>query len=323
MRKLSFMFDLRRVRTLREVASRGTISAAADALHLTPSAASQQLAALEKEVGRPLLEPAGRSVRLTPAARLLLRRADSIFAELERLDADFAAAERGAAGTLRVGSFSTGVTALVAPAAAAVLAQRPLLDLHVAEDEPGRGLDLLDQHELDLVISMESIHAPRPDDPRYVREDLLDDPMDAVLPAEHILLDGRAGAADPVPLAALALEPFVMPPEDWSCADVLRGGCQVAGFTPRAAHRAGDWAAGLALVRAGLGVAMLPRMAEIVAPEGVVVVPVDPAPTRHIIAITRRGGQDHPVVSAMLAELRAVAARRTRPPEPVAAGRVA
>lgn len=313
------MFDLRRVRMLREVASRGTISAAADALHLTPSAASQQLAALEKEVGRPLLEPAGRSVRLTPAARLLLRRADSIFAEIERLDADFAAAERGAAGTLRVGSFATGVIALVAPAAAAVLAERPALDVHVAEDEPGRGLDLLDRHELDLIISMESIHAPRPDDPRYEREDLLDDPMDAVLPVDHPLLRGRDGAHDALPLAALALESFVMPPEHWSCAEVLRGGCQVAGFTPRAAHSAGDWAAGLALVRAGLGVAMLPRMAEIVPPDGVVVVPVDPAPVRHIIAVTRRGAQDHPVVSAMLTELRAVAARRTRRPEPVAA----
>lgn len=313
------MFDLRRVRMLREVASRGTISAAADALHLTPSAASQQLAALEKEVGRPLLEPAGRSVRLTPAARLLLRRADSIFAEIERLDADFAAAERGAAGTLRVGSFATGVIALVAPAAAAVLAERPALDVHVAEDEPGRGLDLLDRHELDLIISMESIHAPRPDDPRYEREDLLDDPMDAVLPVDHPLLRGRDGAHDALPLAALALEPFVMPPEHWSCAEVLRGGCQVAGFTPRAAHSAGDWAAGLALVRAGLGVAMLPRMAEIVPPDGVVVVPVDPAPVRHIIAVTRRGAQDHPVVSAMLTELRAVAARRTQRPEPVTA----
>lgn len=313
------MFDLRRVRMLREVASRGTISAAADALHLTPSAASQQLAALEKEVGRPLLEPAGRSVRLTPAARLLLRRADSIFAEIERLDADFAAAERGAAGTLRVGSFATGVIALVAPAAAAVLAERPALDVHVAEDEPGRGLDLLDRHELDLIISMESIHAPRPDDPRYEREDLLDDPMDAVLPVDHPLLRGRDGAHDALPLAALALESFVMPPEHWSCAEVLRGGCQVAGFTPRAAHSAGDWAAGLALVRAGLGVAMLPRMAEIVPPDGVVVVPVDPAPVRHIIAVTRRGAQDHPVVSAMLTELRAVAARRTQRPEPVAA----
>lgn len=295
---------------LREVAARGTISAAAEALHLTPSAASQQLAALEKEIGRPLLEPAGRSVRLTPAARVLLRRADRIFVELERLDADLAAADEGAAGMLRIGSFASGVVALVAPAAAELREQRPGLELRVADVEAVRGLELLGRHELDLLVTMESAHAPRPGDPRFAREELLADPMDAVLPAGHRLIAGRARPAAAIPLAALASEPFVMPPAAWSCADVLIAGCQAAGFTPQAVHRAGDWAAGLALVRAGLGVAMLPRMAEIALPAGVAAVAVEPAPVRHILAVTRRGAQAHPAVGAVLGELRSVAGRR-------------
>jgi len=310
-RKLIYMVDLRRLRTLREVAARGTIAAAAEALHLTPSAASQQLAALEREIGHPLLEPAGRSVRLTPAATVLLRRADAIFAELEQLDADLAAEADGTAGTLRVGSFASGIIALVAPSAAGLRAERPDLVLQVIDVEAPHALDLLDRHELDVVVSMESGHAPAPGDPRYARVDLLADPMDVALPAGHRLAE--RDRTTPCPLAALAGEPFVLPPTDWSCEHVVRAGCQAAGFTPRAAHRASDWAAGLALVAAGLGVSMLPRMAELTPPPGVVVVPLDPAPARHVIAITRRGAQDHPAVAAMLTALRTTAAARVGP----------
>lgn len=307
------MVDLRRLRTLREVAARGTIAAAADTLHLTPSAASQQLAALEREVGRPLLEPAGRTVRLTPAAEVLLRRADAIFAELERLDADLAAEADGTAGLLRVGAFASGIIALVAPTAIALREDRPGLRLQVIDVEAPFALEQLDRHELDVVVSMESGHAPAHGDPRYTRLDLLRDPMDVALPADHPLAAGPPG--EPIALASLAGEAFVLPPSDWSCEHVVRAGCTAAGFTPRAAHRASDWAAGLALVGAGLGVSMLPRMAELTPPRDVVIVPLTPAPARHVIAITRRGAQDHPAISAFLNGLRAVAAAREPSPD--------
>lgn len=303
------MVDLRRLRTLREVAARGTIAAAADALHLTPSAASQQLAALEKEIGRPLLEPAGRTVRLTAAAEVLLRRADAIFAELEQLDADLAAEAGGTAGLLRIGSFASGIIALIAPTAVALRDSRPDLRLEVIDVEAPYALEQLDRHELDVVVSMESGHAPAHGDPRYARLDLLSDPMDVALPSTHPLAQGVPG--EPIALGSLAQEAFVLPPSDWSCEHVVRSACTAAGFTPRAAHRASDWAAGLALVGAGLGVSMLPRMAELVPPPGVAVVPLEPAPARHVIAITRRGAQEHPAVSAMLEGLRATAALRT------------
>src|SRR3954463_532134 len=97
-RKIDFMIDLRRLRTLRAVADHGTLAAAADALHLTPSAVSQQLTALEREAGPALREPAGRSVRLTPAAHVLLGHADALFAQLEKLEGELAAQDASPRG---------------------------------------------------------------------------------------------------------------------------------------------------------------------------------------------------------------------------------
>ncbi|MFZ0972847.1 MAG: LysR family transcriptional regulator, partial [Solirubrobacteraceae bacterium] len=107
------MIDLRRLRALRELANRGTIAAAADALYLTPSAVSQQLASLEQQVGQPLLIPNGRTVRLTPAAEAVLGHADAVFSELERMDATLAALAGGERGRVRIGSFATGIVGLV------------------------------------------------------------------------------------------------------------------------------------------------------------------------------------------------------------------
>src|SRR4051794_3908757 len=144
------MIDLRRLRALREVAARGTIAAAADALHLTPSAVSQQLAALEREVGEPLVEPDGRTVRLTPVARVLVRRADEIFAQFESLHSELAEHAGGGRADLRLGSFSTGITRLVAPVARALRETHPGIRLEVTEAEAPGAFDALGRQDLDL-----------------------------------------------------------------------------------------------------------------------------------------------------------------------------
>src|SRR4051794_14390058 len=113
------MLNLGRLRALCEFAERGTISAAADALHLTPSAVSQQISALEREMGERLIEPDGRGVRLTPVGRVLVRGADAVFAEVEALRAEVARHVAGEGADLRVGGFSTALARIVAPAAAA------------------------------------------------------------------------------------------------------------------------------------------------------------------------------------------------------------
>src|SRR3954463_13771848 len=137
---MCFMVDLRRLRALRAVADHGTLAAAADSLHLTPSAVSQQLAALERDVQRPLLEPNGRTVRLTAAARVLLDHADTLFAQLERLEGDLAAGD-DALGEIRVVGFPTALAGLLAPAARTLRAEAPGVTLRILELETPEAAD--------------------------------------------------------------------------------------------------------------------------------------------------------------------------------------
>jgi DNA-binding transcriptional LysR family regulator len=305
-RKMRFMVDIRRLRTLRAVSDHGTLAAAADALHLTPSAVSQQLAALEREVGHALLEPSGRSVRLTPAARVLLEHAHALFAQLERLAGDLAAQDAEPLGEVRVAGFPTALAGLVAPAARELRAGAPRVTLRVLELETPEAVASLLRREHDVILGMECSAAPRRGDARFHREELLSDTLDAVLPVGHPL----AGAAR-VDLAALAGEDWVAPPVGWSCDEVLNAGCRAAGFSPRVAHRAGDWQAVLGLVAAELGVSLVPRLAHSAPPAGVVVVPLTgAAPCRHVFSACRAGAEAGPAVRLLLDALRRVARPR-------------
>jgi DNA-binding transcriptional LysR family regulator len=308
--KLCCMVDIRRLRALRAVADHGTLAAAADALHLTPSAVSQQLAALERETGHRLLEPAGRSVRLTPAAAVLLRHADAVFAQLERLDGDLAAQAAGAAGEVRLAGFPTSLIGLVAPAAARLREDAPAVRLAVTEAETDAGVLLLGRRDVDVIVGMECSAAPRPGDARFHREALLGDVLDAALPVGHPLAGGA-----PVRLTDLAEEGFIAPPVGWSCDEVLSAGCRAAGFSPRVAHRSGDWQAVMALIRAGLGIALIPRLAQQRPPGGVVLLPLAGSPPeRHVFVACRRGAEAAPAVRAVFDALHAVADQATAVP---------
>jgi DNA-binding transcriptional LysR family regulator len=304
------MIDVRRVRALRQLDERGTIAAAAEALHLTPSAVSQQLAALEKEVGQRLLEPDGRRVRLTPAARLVLDHAGPLFAGLERMQADLDAHARGEQGVVRIGSFATAIIDLVAPAAAALATTAPGVRLVVHEAEAPQVFADVGRGDLDVAIGIASPYAPRAGDERFTRFELLRDVLDAAVPDDHPL----AGEAA-VPLAALAGETWISPPVGWQCEAVLTGGCQAAGFVPDVVHRSADFPAALALVRARLGVTLVPRLAQTAPPPGVAIVPLagDDPPARHLFAACRGGAEASPVIAAVVQALADAAARDRRP----------
>lgn len=300
------MVDLRRVRALRELADRGTIAAAADALHLTPSAVSQQLAALEREIGQPLLEPDGRGVRLTPAAHVLLAHGDALFAQLELLRADLDAHAAGEAAELRVGGFATSLAGIVLPATALLAHRAPGVRVLVQEAESPQAFLALGRHELDVVLSMEAEGVPAADDPRFFRRPLLADVLDAALP-EHHPLAGR----DTIDLDALAGETWIAPPVGWTCEAVVLTGCRAAGFGPRIAHRTGDWRAALALVAAGFGVTLIPRLADVEPQPGTVVRPLSGIPpVRHVFAACRRGAERGPAMSALLDALSEAAGAR-------------
>jgi DNA-binding transcriptional LysR family regulator len=293
--KMHFMVDLRRLRALRAVADHGTLAAAADALHLTPSAVSQQLSALEKEVGHALLEPAGRSVRLTAAARVLLGHADALFAQLERLQGELAS-QAATQGEIRVGGFPTALAGLLAPAARPLRAVAPAVTLRVSEAETDEAVAMLVARDVDLILGMECSAAPRRDDTRFHREELLGDILDAVLPVDHPLA-GRTR----IDLADLADEQWVAPPVGWSCDEVFVAGCRAAGFSPRVAHRAGDWQAVMGLVAGGLGISLVPRLAHTAPPAGVVIIPLTgEPPRRHVFVACRAGAETAPAMRALL-----------------------
>ena len=175
----------------------------------------------------------------------------------------------------------------------------------MTECEAPEAFRRLAAREADLVVSMEHAGAPQADDPRTYRRDLVADVMDATLPADHPLAN-RPGLS----LRSLRAEPWVLPPVGWTCEEVVIAACQTAGFTPRAAHRAGDWVAALALVAAGLGVSVLPRLARVPAPPGAVIRPLrgDP-PLRQLFAACHRGAEARPAVAATLDALGAAAVR--------------
>jgi molybdate transport repressor ModE-like protein len=290
------MIDIRRLRVLRALADQGTVAAAAQALHLTPSAVSQQLAALEREVGQTIVERRGRGLVLTGAGEVLLEHAHALFAQLERAEADVAAHARGELGTVVIGAFPTALRSIAAPAARTLASAHPRLRLELRDVESPHCFAALADESIDVAISMESASAPALDDPRYQRRPLLDDPLDAVLPAEHALAARAALALD-----ALAGETWVGPSPGTSCHEVTLAACAAAGFTPRFVHRTNDFTALMTFVAAGLGVTLVPRLAQGHVPDGAVVVPLrGTAPARRVFAATRRGSDARPTIAAVL-----------------------
>jgi DNA-binding transcriptional LysR family regulator len=300
-----FTVDWRKLRLLHELDRRGTIAATAEAMFLTPSAVSQQLAGLAREVGVPLLERRGRTVVLTGQARVLLAHAQEMRELAERTRAALDAWEDGSVGYVRVGSLSTGIAALVAPAIVRLHRERPGLTVQVSEREPDEALELLDAGELEIAVTVDYPGAPAREDARYRRVDLLSDVMDAVVPVGHPL-----AARTSVDLTELAGDVWVGAAASDACGHIVTGICAAAGFSPDVQYYCREWDAVAALVGAGVGVALVPRSAQPLRPHDVTVLPVVGAPaTRLLYALTRTGTERDPGTRAALDALSAVAAR--------------
>ncbi|MEV0888317.1 LysR family transcriptional regulator [Streptomyces microflavus] len=297
-------WDVKKLRILRTLRDRGTVTATAEALLMTPSAVSQQLTNLARQLGVELLEPQGRRVRLTDAAHLVLRHAEAVFAQLERADAELTGYLRGEAGEVRVAAFSTAVPALVVPAVRLLRAEgRPGPDVRVREAEAAQAYELLTAGEVDLALSL-AAHAPTARDPRFSLFPLLADPLDVALPAGHPLADAPA-----LRLADLAADRWIFGGSGpWS--EITTAACEAAGFVPEQAHSAAGWTAILALVEAGMGIALVPRMASREQRREGVVMRVLEAdrPRRHVVAAVRHGASSGPAVARVLKALTDVAA---------------
>ncbi len=286
-----FTIDLRRLRVLRMLDQHGTVSAAATALHLTPSAVSQQIAGLARDTGVQLLEKRGRGVRLTARARRLLEHAAVIEQQLQVARADLASWDAGDAGHVGIASLSTGITAIVAPALKSLRASHPGLSVTVNESEPPQLFTDLELGDVDIAVTVHHTPGPPVTDPRYHRVDLLVDPLDAVLPADH-----PAAHPDGVRLTDLADQPWVSGYPGGSCARLTEAVCANAGFTPDVRHHVGDWVALGALVASGAGCrAGAPRGPAACRSPGLAVVPVLGTPAaRHFYAAVRAGAEADP-----------------------------
>jgi DNA-binding transcriptional LysR family regulator len=298
------MLDLRRLRLLRELARRGTITAVAEALSYSPSAVSQQLASLEKEAGVRLLEPAGRRVRLTPQGDLLVTHTQVLLEEMERAEAALAQSLNETIGTLRVAAFQTAVLALVPHALSQLARQHPSLRVEVTELEPEVALPALVAGEFDLVLGEEYPGQPLPRPRETERHDLLTDELRLITPP---------GWSDQS-LPSLASRPFVMEPVGTTAREWATATCRQAGFEPDARYTTTDLQIHLRLVESGLAAALLPDLSGASNRHDVVAHQLHGRPRRQIFTTVRGGAARHPKVQAFTSALKA---HRPRPdPEP-------
>jgi DNA-binding transcriptional LysR family regulator len=301
------MLDLQRLRLLHELHARGTIAAVADALRFTPSAVSQQLAVLEREAGLPLLERAGRGVRLTDAALVLVDHAGALIERAELAQADLAAATGTVAGRGRIASFQSVAFHLAVPAMQALAREAPRLRCELVEAEPEWSLPALATGDVDLVLADEWEHQPLARLGGIAREDLLRDPVHVVLPADHPAL---ARHRDAVPLAELADEAWTSGHPGTAWKSMIERTCRELGnFEPDIRHRTNDAVLSLALVAGGRAVTLLPALVDPGARPGIAVRPIaEGAVYRNILVATRAADAERPSVQALLAAIRAAAA---------------
>jgi DNA-binding transcriptional LysR family regulator len=290
------MLDVRRMRVLREVAARGSFSAAAESLAYTQSAVSQQIAALEREAGTRLVDRSARGVRLTDAGRVLVEHADAILARLADAEAELEAIAGLRGGRLRLASFPSAGATIMPEAIARFRERHPAVELTLEPAEPEPSIVKLRAGEVDVVLDITPGFRP-PGGDGIERLHLLDDPMYVALPTGHALARKRT-----LKLEELADESWILGTTG-SCPDVsifLRS-CQLAGFEPRVTFNSDDYFAIQGFVAAGMGASFIPDLALISVRDDIVVrsLGVRP-PVRVIWAATLTDSYRSPAKQAML-----------------------
>ena len=291
--------DVERLRLLRELAERGTVHATAQAMSLTPSAVSQQLKILQREAGVPLLEPAGRRVKLTDAGQVLVARTDDVLAALDRAHAEMDAYRSAPRGAVRVAMFPSGAAMLLAGLITGAAA--------IGVEVLGRDIDLPAAHapnqlaDFDVVVVHRDERDAAPWGPRIESTVLLREPLEILLPPHHQLASRKR-----VPLRDLADEPWIGVEGGLMVDDVLRSLATISGVNPRIVQRVNDFRVVEELVMAGVGIALLPRY--VLTARELVRKPLDGVRiARRIEAVTRAGAKARPAVNTVIDILAALA----------------
>lgn len=290
------MLNLSRLHLLQELSVLGTISAVAEAVHLTRPAVSQQLAQLEDDLETILIERSGRGVQLTPAGRRLVARATGLFELVEDIEAEVAAANVEVSGEVRMSAFGSLASSVVPLAISQLLEQHPQLSVIFTELEPTEGLRAAAAKQTDLAIvddlvSAEALAGVLEFHPLCV------DHFDAVVAADHKLA-GRKSVA----LSDLAHERWALNQSAATYHTFLLNACYAGGFTPKVTASSRNTAVTLEMVRTGCTVAVLPRLALRQAEQdpGFSVIPIDPVLNRRVFVALPRGTSKRPAVAAVL-----------------------
>lgn len=299
------MLNLERLRTLDALARHGSVGGAADGLHVTTSAVSQQMAKLEREVGQPLVARSGRGIRLTDAGRLLAGHAARIISQVELAQADVEAQRGRAVGELRIGAFPTAMRGLLPRALSVLRADHPELRALAREQEPEESMAAVVRGDLDMALAIDWHNKRMPVPAELTRTHLLDDSVDIAVPAGHRL----AGRTE-ISLADFAEDDWISWNEGQFCYEWLVFTLRGTGTEPRIAHIAEEHHTQLAFVEAGLGVCVAPRLGRGPVPEGVRLLPVSDSVRRHVYAVWRADADRRPSIRAAADALRRAAAGR-------------
>jgi DNA-binding transcriptional LysR family regulator len=293
------MFDLARLRLLRELAHRGTMTAVATAFGLTSSAVSQQLAVLEREARVALLERVGRRVRLTAEGMRLAAHAETILSAVEAAALDLKPGGETARGVLEIASFPSFAKARLLPAVIRARARFPELRLVIHELEPADAIEAVRDGRCHLAVSFAYNFAPRPEIAGLLAQPLMDEPVLLALPPRW------RRAADPVKLERLAKEDWIAGSREAEDRLLAERACAPAGFTPRITHTVDDYDLLLRMVSAGLGVGFVPELALRFSSAKRVVIrsPAGAPLRRRIYMLTRRALAASPLLRALLSEL--------------------
>jgi DNA-binding transcriptional LysR family regulator len=290
------MLNPQRLRAFREVAHRGSFSAAADSLSYTQSAVSQSIAALEADMGVTLLERDRRGARPTRSGEALLTHADAILARLDAAEAEVAAIAGLRGGRLAMASFPTAGATIMPLAVATFRAAHPEVSLSLAEGEPEEIAPRLRAGEFDLALLFEFEGVTEELGPGLRRIDLLEDPMYLALPIDHRLAD-----VPRIRLQDLSEESWVQTSAESPCARHVVRSCHRAGFEPDVSFETDDYQTVQGLVAAGVGVALIPQLALSSVRDDIAIRALHPrAPVRTVTAATGRGEGVAPAAERML-----------------------
>lgn len=295
--------DLARLRTLRELSLRKTMASVAEALLISPSAVSQQIALLEDETGIELVERRGRGVRLTPAGQRLVEHAGRVIGILEEAKTDLAELKKTVAGELRVAAFPSVAAALIPPTIRAMSARFPDLVTMFEELEPTDSLAALRAWQTDVAIVDDLTTSAGLSEAHVETLHLLDDQLHVLLPPDHRL------AGEPyVTLPDLAGERWALDTTSATYSDVIVGACRAAGFDPIINGRCNSFEVVRAMVEAGCSVSINPGLRGRDYIGRLSLKEIRPAITRRILVAFRSGERRNPAVAGFVAELQSIAA---------------